>query len=272
MNVIGVRFKETGKIYYFKTDDNDLAYKDKVIVETENGMELGEIALINVDIEKENFDQDFREVIRLATDEDMDQHFKNELDAKDAQEICQKKADEYKLNMKIVDCEYTFDRSKITFYFTSSRRVDFRELVKDLASIFKNRIELRQIGVRDHAKLVKHYGSCGQECCCSRYLTEFEPLSIKCAKDQNISLDPSKISGVCGRLMCCLAYEEDHYLEVKKTMPKYGQTVATEDGEGVVIANNMVRECCKVRIQNEDDETIEKHYKVCDLQKTKHEW
>ncbi|WP_306489996.1 PSP1 domain-containing protein [Anaerococcus octavius] len=266
MNVIGVRFKRTGKIYYFKSEDNIFNYKDKVLVETENGIELGEVALANVDIAKEKFDKELKEIIRPASQEDIKTHVINKLDAKKAQGICQKKADNYNLKMKIVDCNYTFDRSKLTFYFTSAKRVDFRELVKDLASTFKSRIELRQIGVRDHAKLVKHFGACGQQCCCSRYLTDFEPLSIKCAKDQNISLDPSKISGVCGRLMCCLAYEEDNYLQVKKTIPKYGQSVVTEDGEGVVIANNMVRECCKVRIHKNDDETIEKHYKVCELQ------
>ncbi len=268
MNVVGVRFKETGKIYYFETEASNLTYKQKVIVETEDGIEFGEVALNNVDLAEEDFDKNLKKVIRLANEEDIKTHFINQLDAKNAQKACQQKADSYGLKMKIVDSAYTFDRSKLTFYFTAAKRVDFRELVKDLASTFKSRIELRQIGVRDHAKLVKHYGSCGQECCCSRYLTEFEPLSIKCAKDQNISLDPSKISGVCGRLMCCLAYEEDHYLEVKKTMPKYGQVVSTEDGDGVVVANNMVRECCKVRIQKDDDETFEKHYKVCNLHKT----
>ena len=265
MKVVGVRFKEAGKIYYFKSDDNDYDYKDKVIVESENGIDFGEIALTSVDIDKGDFDQDLKNVIRPANQEDLKTQFVNKLDSKKALEICQQKADSYDLKMNIVDCEYSFDRSKLTFYFTADNRVDFRTLVKDLASTFRNRIELRQIGVRDHAKLIKHYGSCGEQCCCSRYLTEFEPLSIKCAKDQNISLDPSKISGVCGRLMCCLAYEEEHYLKLKETMPKYGQTVTTEDGEGIVVSNNMVRECCKVRIQKEDDQAIEKHYKICDL-------
>ncbi|MBM0045851.1 stage 0 sporulation family protein [Anaerococcus sp. mt242] len=270
MNVIGVRFKETGKIYYFDAEDQNFRYKQKVIVDTEDGEEFGEVVLYNVDIEKEKFDKKLNKVLRIANEEDIKTHFINELDAKKAKKICQDKADGYDLNMKIVDCGYNFDRSKLTFYFTSDKRVDFRDLVKDLASTFKSRIELRQIGVRDYAKLVKHYGSCGQECCCSRHLTDFAPLSIKYAKDQNISLDPSKISGVCGRLMCCLAFEEDNYLNLKKVMPKYGQSVETEDGQGVVVGSDYVRECCKVRIQNEsDDQAIEKDYKICNLNKLK---
>ena len=270
MNVIGVRFKETGKIYYFDAEDQNFRYKEKVIVNTEDGHEFGEVVLYNVDIEKEKFDKKLNKVIRKADEKDIEKQYFNKLDAKKAKKVCQEKANSYGLNMKVVDCDYIFDRSKLTFYFTSDKRVDFRDLVKDLASTFKSRIELRQIGVRDYAKLISHYGSCGQQCCCSRHLTDFAPLSIKYAKDQNISLDPSKISGVCGRLMCCLAFEQDNYLEVKKVMPKYGQTVDTEDGQGVVVGNDFVRECCKVRIQNEaDDETIEKDYKISDLKKDK---
>lgn len=241
-------------------------YKQKVVVETDNGLDIGEVILTNFEIDEKKFDKKLNEVIRVADDADLDKHCSNEIDAKDAIEICQKAADSYELNMKVVDSAYNFDRSKITFYFTANKRVDFRDLVKDLATTFKSRIELRQIGVRDHAKLVKSYGSCGQECCCSRYLNDFAPLSIKYAKDQNISLDPNKISGLCGRLMCCLSYEEDSYTKMKKIMPKYGQRVKTCDGDGVVISSDYVKEECKVRVYiAEDEQNEDKIYKLKDI-------
>lgn len=266
MDVVGVRFKEVGKVYYFDANNMKLSYKQKVIVNTENGCDIGEIALTNFEIDRNKFEKELSKVIRPASLEDLDRHFLNEQDAKEAIDICQDKADSYNLNMKVVDCSYNLDRSKVTFYFTADKRVDFRELVKDLASTFKSRIELRQIGVRDHAKLVKSHGSCGEECCCSRYLTDFAPLSIKYAKDQNISLDPNKISGLCGRLMCCLSYEEDCYVEMKKIMPKYGQKVGTQDGEGVVINSDYVKEECKVRIYSQESEQNEDRiYKLEDI-------
>lgn len=267
MNVIGVRFKEAGKIYYFDSNDIPFALEDKAILETENGLEIGLVAITNVDIKKEKFYKDLCKVHRKATEEDLRREMLNKIDAKSAKTICQEKADYYNLDMKVVDAEYTFDRSKITFYFVSANRVDFRELVKDLATTFKNRIELRQIGVRDHAKIIKHYGTCGQQCCCSRHLTQFSPLSIRYAKDQNISLDPGKISGVCGRLMCCLAFEEENYSKMKKIMPKYGQKVKTCDGIGTVISNDFVREECKVRVSLDEEENVEKSYKICELEK-----
>lgn len=270
MNVVGIRFRDAGKIYYFSANNLILNFKDKVIVESSNGLELAEVCLANIDIDKEKFDKTISEVIRKATDRDLEIYENNRKDAKEAIEIAQEKADKHRLDMKIVDSEYSFDRSKITFYFTAENRIDFRMLVKDLASIFKNRIELRQIGVRDHAKLKGFYGTCGQKSCCSRFMTDFSPLSIKMAKDQGITLDPAKISGICGRLMCCLSFEEDNYIKAKKSMPKPGSKVETCDGLGVVLTNDYVREMCKVRVNNlEDDEEIEEYYNACDIEKIK---
>ncbi len=267
MNVVGIRFKEAGKIYYFDSNGIELAYKDKAVLNTENGLEIGEVALANIDIDETKFDKKIKSVVRKADEVDLSIDEQNKADQIEAMEICQEKADYFHLKMKIVDAEYTLDRNKLTFYFTADKRVDFRDLVKELAIIFRSRIELRQIGVRDHAKLIKHHGSCGQQCCCSRHLTDFVPLSIKYAKDQNISLDPTKISGVCGRLMCCLSYEQDNYLEMKKLMPKYGQKVQTADGEGTVISNDLVRSCCKVKLHStEEDELTEKTYSLNELE------
>lgn len=268
MNVVGIRFKPAGKIYYFDAKGLEFTYKEKAVLSTENGVEIGEIALTNIDIEEEKFNKKLKPVLRKANENDIKKQYINKLDSKDAEEVCQDLADRQKLGMKVVDANYTLDRSKLTIYFTADKRVDFRSLVKELAATFKSRIELRQIGVRDHAKLIKHHGSCGQQCCCSRHLTDFTTLSIKYAKDQNISLDPNKISGVCGRLMCCLSYEEDYYLEAKKIMPKYGQRVRTEDGEGMVVSSDLVRSCCKVKVKCEqDDEHIEKVYSINDLER-----
>lgn len=262
MDVVGVRFNEAGKILYYKSNGIEFDFKDNVIVQSEDMVEMGEIALTNINIDPDMLDDKIGYAIRKANDEDIKKNIVNELDAKYALIECQNKADSYNLKMKIVDSKYSFDRSKLSFYFTADKRVDFRQLVKDLASTYRSRIELRQIGVRDHAKIIKHHGSCGQECCCSRHLTEFMPLSIKYAKDQNISLDPSKISGVCGRLMCCLSYEEDNYLKTKKELPKYGQKVNTPDGEGVVVDTDLVKCCCMVKLkEKENEEVVERYYK-----------
>lgn len=269
MNVVGIRFKQAGKVYYFSANNLKLNFKDKVIVESSNGLEFAEVALANIDIEKDKFDKSLSQVLRKATDKDIKIYEENIEDAQEAIEIAQEKADKHQLDMKIVDSEYSFDRSKITFYFTAENRVDFRMLVKDLASIFKNRIELRQIGVRDHAKLKSFHGTCGQKSCCSRFMTDFSPLSIKMAKDQGITLDPAKISGICGRLMCCLSFEEENYIRAKKYMPKPGSKVETEDGFGVVLTNDFVKELCKVRVRTDDDEEIEDYYKAADLIKSK---
>ncbi len=270
MNVVGIRFKDAGKIYYFSANNLILNFKDKVIVESSNGLELAEIALANIDIDENKFNKTLLPVIRKATERDLEIYEENVKDSKEAILIAQEKANYYKLKMKVVDSEYSFDRTKITFYFTADKRVDFRLLVKDLAAVFKNRIELRQIGVRDHAKLKGFHGTCGQKSCCSRFMTEFSPLSIKMAKDQGITLDPAKISGVCGRLMCCLSFEEENYLKAKKYMPKPGSKVQTEDGIGTVLSNDFVKELCKVRVMTEDDVEIEEYYKAADLVKC--EW
>ncbi|WP_311492210.1 stage 0 sporulation family protein [uncultured Anaerococcus sp.] len=267
MNVVGIRFKDAGKIYYFSANNLILNFKDKVIVESSNGLELAEIALANIDIDENKFNKTLLPVIRKATERDLEIYEENVKDSKEAILIAQEKANYYKLKMKVVDSEYSFDRTKITFYFTADKRVDFRLLVKDLAAVFKNRIELRQIGVRDHAKLKGFHGTCGQKSCCSRFMTEFSPLSIKMAKDQGITLDPAKISGVCGRLMCCLSFEEENYLKAKKYMPKPGSKVQTEDGIGTVLSNDFVKELCKVRVMTEDDVEIEEYYKAADLVK-----
>lgn len=265
MIVVGIRFIEAGKIYYYTSNNLDLHLKQKVVVDSDNGLEIGEVVVLKVDEESSKHNNTLKEIIRIASDKDLEQQKTNILDAKEALEICQERADFYKLNMKIVKSEYTLDKVKLTFYFTAANRVDFRELVKDLAARFKSRIELRQIGVRDHAKLLKHYGSCGQECCCSRHLTNFTPLSIKFAKDQNISLDPNKISGVCGRLMCCLGYEEDCYEQIKRTMPKCGSEIITDEGAGIVIKNDFVKEECLVRIKNDEDQLIEKTFTLSEI-------
>lgn len=268
MNVVGIRFKKAGKIYYFDAGEHQYDNEQKLVVETENGLEIGELVLSNIDIEKEKFNKELKSVVRIADEYDLKTSEINDIKAKDAIEICQDLAYSHNLKMKVVDSYYTLDRNKLVFYFISDKRVDFRGLVKDLAQRFKSRIELRQIGVRDHAKLINHHGSCGQQCCCSRYLTDFAPLSIKYAKDQNISLDPTKISGVCGRLKCCLSYEEDNYIEMKELMPKCGQKITTEDGCcGIVLRNDYVKEECKVRIKSEDDdENIEKIYKLSEIE------
>ena len=265
VNVVGVRFRKAGKIYYFDAGDENYKCKQSLVVETENGLEIGEVALINLDIDEEKFNKKLKKVVRIANDEDLKRKILNNIEAKEALEVCQSLADSYKLNMKLVDSYYTLDKNKLVFFFTSDKRVDFRELVKDLAQRFRSRIELRQIGVRDHAKLIQHFGTCGQQCCCSRHLTDFVPLSIKYAKDQNISLDPAKISGVCGRLMCCLSFEEDNYMYMKKIMPKCGQKVNTEEGCGVVLRNDYVKEECRVRIKSDDEENIEKIFKLSEI-------
>lgn len=267
MDVVGVRFKNVGKIYYFSSNNLDLNYKDKVIVESSDGYDLAEIALANIDIDKEKFDKELSKIIRKATYDDIKTVENNKEDAKKAMQIAIQKAKEHNLQMKMVDCEYSFDRSKLTFYFTAKNRVDFRSLVKDLAFIFRNRIELRQIGVRDHAKLKEFHGTCGQKSCCSRFLSEFSPLSIKMAKDQGVTLDPSKISGICGRLMCCLNFEEETYIKARKTLPKIGNIVQTSDGRGQVIANDYVKEVSKVRVRLEDDSEIEEYYTIEEMDK-----
>lgn len=254
--IIGVRFKSVGKMYYFSPDGRELKIGDKVIVETARGVECGEVVLGNKVVEDDQIVAPLKPVIRTATEEDLCQIEKNRLKEKEAFGICEKKIAQYKLNMSLVDVECTFDNSKLLFYFTSENRVDFRELVKDLASVFHTRIELRQIGVRDEAKMLGGLGVCGREFCCSSFLGEFQPVSIKMAKEQSLSLNPTKISGTCGRLMCCLKYEQDGYEELLRLTPKVGAVVDTPSGKGVVTDANLISGKLHVRLADSDGSTV----------------
>ncbi|RKD26627.1 Cell fate regulator YaaT, PSP1 superfamily (controls sporulation, competence, biofilm development) [Caminicella sporogenes DSM 14501] len=258
VKVIGVRFKKAGKIYYFDPDGIDIEKGQNVIVETSRGIEFGEVVVGPKDVDEESIVSPLKKVLRIATLEDKIKAKENKEKEKEAFDICLKKIEEHGLEMKLIDVEYTFDNNKVIFYFTADGRIDFRELVKDLAAIFRTRIELRQIGVRDETKMLGGIGPCGRTLCCCTWLGEFEPVSIKMAKDQNLSLNPSKISGICGRLLCCLRYEQDSYKQLKKGLPNAGEKVNTPDGKGIVIENNVLRESVKVRlINNENEETGE---------------
>ncbi len=255
-NVAGIRFKKAGKIHYFDPMDYDLRVDDYVIVESARGTEYGKVVSMMVDMDGSDLVLPLKKVIRPASTEDMDKVEENQLDAEKAFTTCDAKIQEHKLDMKLVDVEYTFDRNKVIFYFTAEGRVDFRNLVKDLASIFRTRIELRQIGVRDEAKMLGGIGPCGRMLCCSTFLGDFEPVSIKMAKDQNLSLNPSKISGLCGRLMCCLKYENDEYEEAKALMPDIGSRIETPDGPGKVVGLNLLERLLKVKLTDQD-QTLE---------------
>lgn len=252
IRVVGVRFKKAGKIYYFDPGDIDVPFNDFVIVETSRGVEFGHVALGPKEISEEDIVAPLKEVLRVATDEDFDINRENKRKAKEAMEICKEKIEEHELLMNLIDVEYTFDRNKVIFYFTADGRVDFRELVKDLASIFKTRIELRQIGVRDEAKMLGGIGPCGKETCCKQFLGEFQPVSIKMAKEQNLSLNPTKISGLCGRLMCCLKYEQETYEELIEKIPNVGAIVKTPKGKGTIVDTYTLLEKVKVRVTLED--------------------
>ena len=265
INVVGVRFKKAGKIYYFGPNDLDIKKGDFVVVETARGIEFGECVIGLKQIPDEEIIAPLKNVIRVATTEDIDKHKQNKVKEKDALEICMKKIEEHKLNMKLIDVEYTFDNNKVIFYFTADGRVDFRELVKDLATIFKTRIELRQIGVRDEAKMLGGLGPCGRTLCCSTFLGDFASVSIKMAKEQNLSLNPTKISGICGRLMCCLNYEQSTYEDIRKRLPKSGSIVKVGDIKGEVISNNTVKESVKLKYRRADEEVIEE-FKIDDLE------
>lgn len=251
--VIGVRFKEVGKVYYFDPDGQELKKGDAVIVETARGIECGEVAMENRDVPDESIVQPLKKLLRLATEEDKKHVAENKLHEKTAFEICNRKIAVHKLEMKLVDVEYTFDNSKILFYFTADGRVDFRELVKDLAGVFRTRIELRQIGVRDEAKMLGGLGICGRPLCCSSFLGGFQPVSIKMAKEQNLSLNPVKISGTCGRLMCCLKYEQASYLDMLRTTPRVGTVVTTPAGKGTVVEQNLLRATVAVQMEKNPD-------------------
>ena len=263
--VIGVRFRKVGKIYYFSPKNLEIKSGDHVIVETARGVEYGNVVLPPRDVEDEKVVQPLKEVIRIANAQDDKKEESNRKREKEAYQICLKKIKEHGLEMKLIDVEYTFDNNKVLFYFTADGRIDFRELVKDLAAIFKTRIELRQIGVRDETKILGGIGICGRALCCHTYLSEFAPVSIKMAKEQNLSLNPTKISGVCGRLMCCLKNEEETYEELNRKLPVVGDRVNTPDGlRGEVQSVNVLRQLVKVIVDVDDEKEI-REYAVEDL-------
>ena len=252
MKVIGVRFKSSGRIYYFDPLEFTFNEGDGVIVETARGQEYGEVAQVATEVEETMIVSPLKPVIRPATDQDSVMREQNAAKEDDAFHVCQQKIQQHKLDMHLVSAEYSFNGSKLVFYFTADERVDFRELVKDLASQFRTRIELRQIGVRDEAKMLGGLGSCGRVVCCKAFLQDFHPVSIKMAKEQNLSLSPTKISGLCGRLMCCLQYEQSSYEEMKRRMPHINREVLTPDGPGMVVENNAITEKTRVRLQLAD--------------------
>ena len=251
--IIGVRFKTVGKVYYFDPNGLELKTGEKVIVETARGVECGEVALSNREVDDSELVSPLKPIIRTATQEDLAIVAQNRKKEKEAFQICEEKIAKHQLEMKLVDVEYTFDNNKILFYFTADGRVDVRELVKDLASVFRTRIELRQIGVRDESKLLGGLGICGRPFCCSSFLGDFQPVSIKMAKEQGLSLNPTKISGTCGRLMCCLKYEQNVYEQLLKNSPKMGAFVKTPDGTGHVIDLNLLTDSYTVRLKDNPD-------------------
>ena len=266
ITVIGVRFRTAGKIYYFDPAGRRIKTGDHVIVETARGIEYGYVVLGNREVDESKVVPPLKSVIRMATDEDEAAEARNKQKERDAFKICQEKIRKHHLEMKLIDAEYTFDNNKVLFYFTADGRIDFRELVKDLASVFKTRIELRQVGVRDETKIMGGIGICGRALCCHSYLSEFIPVSIKMAKEQNLSLNPTKISGVCGRLMCCLKNEEETYEVLNSKLPNPGDYVTTNDGlKGEVHSVNVLRQQVKVIVTVERDEKEIREYKVDQL-------
>ena len=265
IKIVGVRFRNAGKIYYFDPDDMEMETGTHVIVETARGVEFGEVMIPPKEVEDEKVPQPLKPVIRIATDEDEKQQQKNKEKQEGAYKICLEKIEKHGLEMKLVQAEYTFDNNKLLFYFTADGRIDFRELVKDLASVFRTRIELRQIGVRDETKILGGMGICGRELCCSSFLSEFVPVSIKMAKEQNLSLNPTKISGVCGRLMCCLKNEQETYEYLNSTLPEINEYVTTNDGlRGEVQSVSVLRQLIKVKVDVNGEKEL-REYKVSDL-------
>ena len=256
IRIVGVRFNSAGKIYYFDPVDFEIEKNIDVVVETARGLEYGKVVVGPKELDESELVSPLKPIVRIATEEDTKIYLENKEKAKETFEICQQKIKEHELTMFLIDCEYTFDRNKLIFYFTG--RIDFRELVKDLASIFKTRIELRQIGVRDEAKSIGGLGPCGRRLCCSSWLGDFQPVSIKMAKDQNLSLNPTKISGICGRLFCCLKYEHDVYSEALEKMPTVGSIVQVPDGKGKVIEINPLLEQAKVELQDKNVKLYER--------------
>lgn len=257
--IIGVRFKRPGKVYFFDAGNIDVNVKDKVIVETAMGQEIGEVIINNKNLANNKIKTFLKPIVRVATGKDLKHLQENKEKEKEAFKICEEKIKSHNLNMSLVDVAYTFDNAKLLFYFTADSRIDFRELVKDLASIFKTRIELRQIGVRDQVRRIGGNGVCGRELCCCTFLNNFDTVSIKMAKEQNIALNPAKISGNCGRLMCCLKYEQEAYEEKLNKLPKVGAIVKTEDGEGTVDNVEILKEIVRVKIRDEEDTFYKKY-------------
>ena len=260
IKVIGVRFRTAGKVYFFDPVDYDIKRGDHVIVETARGVEFGTVVGDPKEVEDDKVVQPLKPVLRIATEKDVEQEAANKVKEKEAFKICLEKIRKHELAMKLIDAEYTFDNNKVLFYFTADGRIDFRELVKDLAAVFKTRIELRQIGVRDETKILGGIGICGRPLCCHTHLSEFIPVSIKMAKEQNLSLNPTKISGVCGRLMCCLKHEEETYEELNRRLPNVGDQVTTKDGQrGEVASINILRQLVKVIVENGDEKEIQEY-------------
>ncbi|MGJ4851108.1 regulatory iron-sulfur-containing complex subunit RicT [Bacillota bacterium Meth-B3] len=268
--VIGVRFKKAGKVYYFDPSEVWPKAGDQVVVETSRGVELGEVIAGAREVDDDQIVSPLKKVIRVATPEDLRRAEFNRDREQEARRVCHERIQHHQLEMKLVDVEYTFDGSKIIFYFTANGRVDFRELVKDLASVFKMRIELRQIGVRDEAKMLGGLGSCGRPICCGAFLGDFQPVSIKMAKEQNLSLNPTKISGQCGRLMCCLKYEQDHYEAALKRLPRVGREGMTPDGPGTILDINVIRERVRARVRGEGDSYDVREYPLEEVSKLQH--
>ena len=265
VKIIGVRFRNVGKIYYFNPKNFQVKPQDHVIVETARGVEYGTVVLGPKDVDEEEVVQPLKDVIRIATPKDDAREQSNLKKEREAYQICVKKIREHELDMKLIDVEYTFDNNKVLFYFTADGRIDFRELVKDLAAVFKTRIELRQIGVRDETKILGGIGICGRPLCCHSYLSEFAPVSINMAKEQNLSLNPAKISGVCGRLMCCLKNEQETYEYLNRKLPALGDTVITPDGiKGEVHSVNVLRQLVKVMVNINDEKEL-REYPVDEL-------
>lgn len=263
INVVGVKFKDAGKLYYFSPGDIEVQVGENVIVETARGLEFGKVTMGITQVKESDIVAPLKNIIRIATEKDCRKHEENLAKKSEALRLCQEKIDAHKLEMKLIDVEYTFDNSKVVFYFTADGRIDFRELVKDLASVFRTRIELRQIGVRDEAKMLGGVGNCGRGLCCNTWLADFEPVSIKMAKVQNLSLNPSKISGICGRLMCCLKFENDVYTHLRKGMPSVGERIKTPDGKAVVTDVNILENIIKTRlILEEADKSEDKEEKL----------
>lgn len=256
VTIIGIRFNNTGKVYYFSPGELDIKAGQKVLVETARGIECADVIIGRREVDESKIVAPLKDVIRIATDEDLEVHAQNKIKEKEALRICNECIKKHNLEMKLIDVEYTFDNNKIMFFFIADSRIDFRDLVKDLASIFKTRIELRQVGVRDQAKTVGGLGICGRPICCSSSMPDFQPVSIKMAKEQNLSLNPTKISGTCGRLMCCLKYEQEAYEDALSRLPGVGSIVDTPEGRGIVEDVNLLRETLKVKLSNETESEL----------------